>query len=94
MSQIPDIVKSLRFQLRDWNGKNRFAFSKVNALTISEAAATLEALSRRVDELEAALGEIAEFTTPLGRDGRPDYAVTVGTMRYAARAALKEKNDA
>ncbi len=56
---MDDLVKRLRFELRDWNGKNRFAFKKVNALVIAEAADRIKALQAEVARYRKGLTQIA-----------------------------------
>ena len=59
---MEDLIQRLRFALRDWDGKDRFHFPSINALSISEAADLIQSQQSRIKELEGALaGVIASW---------------------------------
>lgn len=55
-----DLVKRLRFELRDWDGASRFHFPEVNALVISQAADRIEALTAENERLRTHLAAVRD----------------------------------
>lgn len=58
-----DLVKRLRFSLRDWDGKSRFHFPQINALTVDEAADCIEAQAAEIERFKQSLTYIRDTTT-------------------------------
>lgn len=64
-----DIVKLLRFELRDWKAGDRFHFPSINALTVEQAATEILSLRAKVAELE---GDLRKANSPVWFY-HPDY---------------------
>jgi len=56
-ADVAAMVARLRFELRDWNGKERTLMVPVNALTVSKAAALLQSQQAEITQLSALLEE-------------------------------------
>jgi hypothetical protein len=89
MTQVEELIERLRFELRDWNGSNRFTFVEVNALTIKASADALASLQDRVARLEEALEPFANMADANMHDPLAKW-LRVGHIKDAA-AVLQTK---